>query len=489
MFKVNDFKNYSNEDKTGLILLIIGIIFLLITTYIGLTQIGLWYDELYSIAFAQLNKADMIFFGTKDVHPLLYYVIFKAFVKIFSFLDVALVGRIVSLIPVYLIGILTITKVKKNFGLLTAGLFFLCITSMPQLMIYNVEIRMYSWGLFFVTASFIYMYDIIKNPNLKAWIILTILTICSAYTHYYSGIASFGIYLVLLIYFIKNNKNQLKYWFSSAVISLLSFIPWIFVILGQIQVQGDYWIAPITVNTLISYVYFVFSPASIFIKSNELLQPTILGSIMLLIFLYVIYKVKDEFAMKGIIITLIVPVIGVLISIAYHPFFHQRFIIPVLGCLWLSFSIMLAKLYENNKVFYVILSIVLIVGIVGSVYFINIQTQDAIDTQTEINSLNKVVGSGNILIHDFFPTYFENQGYLLKNNHHVCNVDNISANIIALLNDPGIKGEIASGSQVYYIDGGFSNITELDSAGIKYHEVPFEQTIKNNTFKIYKIEV
>lgn len=171
MFKLDDFKNNSKEDNLGMILFIIGIIFLLITTYTGLTKMGLWYDELYSIAFAQLPIHGMLEIGPKDVHPILYYLIFKFFTKILTFLDIAAIGKIVSLIPIYLIGLLSITKVKKNFGYLTAGLFFLCITSMPQLMIYGVEVRMYSWGLFFVTASLIYSYEIIKNDsNLKYWL-------------------------------------------------------------------------------------------------------------------------------------------------------------------------------------------------------------------------------------------------------------------------------------------------------------------------------
>ena len=193
MFK---FKNSSDENTIGILLFMIGAVFLLITTYIGLTKIGLWYDELYSIAFSQLPVSEMLDLGSRDVHPLLYYLIFKVFIKIFSFLDVAVVGKIVSLIPIYLIGILSVTKVKKDFGMLTAGLFFLCIAMMPQLMLYSVEIRMYSWALFFVTASFIYIYDIYKEPNIKSWIILTLLTICSEYTHYFSGVASFGLYIV-----------------------------------------------------------------------------------------------------------------------------------------------------------------------------------------------------------------------------------------------------------------------------------------------------
>lgn len=490
MYKLDGFKNGSNEEKLGISLFIIGIIFLLITTYIGLTKIGLWYDELYSIAFSQLSTSEMLTIGPKDVHPLLFYIIFKAFIKIFSFLDIAVVGRIVTLIPIYLIGILSITKVKKNFGMLTAGLFFLCISMMPQLMIYSVEIRMYSWGLFFVTASFIYIYDIYNSPNLKNWIILTILTICSAYTHYFSAVASFGLYLILLVYLIKNNREQIKYWLVSALISVIAFIPWAFIVFGQISyIESKYWIAPITIKTLISYVYFVLSPATIFIQSNGLVSPTILGSIMLIIFIYLIYKVRDKYAISGIVAFLIVPIIGVVVSQLTHPFFHQRFLIPVLGCLWLGFSILLTKVYENKKVFYVILTVILIIGVIGCVNFINIQSQDAIDTQTEINSLNNIIGSGNIIFTDFFPTYFELQGYMLKNNHYLCHIDNVSFHIVESLKDPGIQSEIAGGSKVYYIDGGFEDIESFNSTGLTLREISFNQTIKNNTFKIYQIDV
>lgn len=489
MFKLDDFKNNSKEDNLGITLFIIGIIFLLISTYIGLTKIGLWYDELYSIAFSQLPISHMMIIGPKDVHPILYYLIFKASAKILTFLDIAVVGKIVSLIPIYLIGLLTITKVKKNFGYLTAGLFFLCITSMPQLMIYSVEVRMYSWGLFFVTASLIYAYEIIKNEsNLKYWAALTVLTIGSSYTHYFSAAASFSIYMLLFIYLFKNNKSQLKYWFLSAIISVIVFLPWTFVVLNQMATyHGGFWIKPITLKTVISYVYFVLSPATFFIKANELVSPTILGGLFLLIFLYLIYRIRDKFAIASILAFIMVPIIGILLSIAVQPCFHQRFLIPALGCLWLGFSILLAKMYENKKIFYIFLAFVLVVGIIGCVYFVNIQTQDAIDTETEINSLNEVVGSGNILIIDFFPTYFEFWGYFLPHNHFVSFDDNVGINVKNALNDPGIQAEMNGGSKAYYIDGGHKNVDEVRAQGIHLEEVKFNQTLKNNTFKIYKI--
>ena len=89
MLKLIDFKNNSSEDNLGIILFIIGIIFLLITTYTGLSKIGLWYDELYSIAFSQLPISEMLLIGPKDVHPILYYLILKLFAKILTFLDIA----------------------------------------------------------------------------------------------------------------------------------------------------------------------------------------------------------------------------------------------------------------------------------------------------------------------------------------------------------------------------------------------------------------
>ena len=489
MFKLNSFKNKSKEDKLGIILYIISFIFLLITTYIGLTEMGLWYDEIYSIAFVQQPISKMLEINSIDVHPLLYYFIFKIFAKIFYFIDIEVIGKIVSLIPIYLIGILSVTKVKKNFGYLTSGLFFLCITSMPQMMNYAVEVRMYSLGLFFVTASLIYIYEIIKNPNLKNWAILTILTICSAYTHYFSGISSFILYLLLLIYLFKNEKKELKFWFISSIISVMAFLPWILKVLSQMQTyESGFWIAPITIKTIISYVYFILSPATFFIQSNELVSPTILGTIFLLIILYLIYKIRDKFAIGCIIAFIMLPLIGVLISIIKQPCFHPRFLILAVGCLWLGFSILLAKMYgENKKLFYLFLCVILIVGVIGCINFINIQTQDAKDTEMLYTSLHNNVGSGNIIFIDFFPIEFE--GYLLKDNHYIFIGDNIAENIVNALNDPGIKGEIDGGKKVYYFDGGKKNINEVNSTGLALHEIDYNRTLKGTTFDIYRIDV
>ena len=158
--------------------------------------------------------------------------------------------------------------------------------------------------------------------------------------------------MLLLIYLFKNNKEQLKYWLLSAIISVLVFLPWTFIVLNQMATyQSGYWIKPISINTIISYIYFVLSPATFFIQANELVSPTIIGSTFLLIFLYLIYRIRDKFAIGCILAFIMVPTIGVLLSIAVQPCFHQRFLIPAVGCLWLGFSILLAKMYEKKSYF------------------------------------------------------------------------------------------------------------------------------------------
>ena len=111
----------NTEDKIGIIFFLIGLIYLLIMTYIGLTNLGVWYDEIYSMGISNLPLNEMFSLGTKDVHPLLYYLIFKVFIKLFGILNIVnltLIGKVVSLIPFYLITLLSFTKVKKNFGIL-----------------------------------------------------------------------------------------------------------------------------------------------------------------------------------------------------------------------------------------------------------------------------------------------------------------------------------------------------------------------------------
>ncbi len=466
----------NKEDKLGKILFIASVIALLYVSYIGFTKLGMWYDEIYSLGMVKSSFSDFINFAFLDVHPPLYYLIYKTFCKIFIGVNPVIIGKFTSLLPFYLILILAFTKVRKNWGYLTAGLFAFCIVTMPQLMNFAVELRMYSWGLFFVTASFIYANEITNNSNLKNWAILTLLTIASAYTHYFSAVASFVIYLFLLI----RNKD-LKMYFTSAIIAVLSFMPWLVILKQQAStVSNNYWIAPITINRIIGYLFFVFSPDNQVINSNQIASFSVLG-LLLLIGVIVLLAKSNKKDSCGILIAVCVPIIGIILSLIIRPIFHPRYLIPVLGCLWLGVSIILSKNFNNKKIFIPIFVVILLVASVSCVNFTQNQINDSNADNNKIHSLQETFGSGNLIIYDGFVPYFEMNSYYLTDDHNfMLSVSedkdfNTTANQISgVLSDPGIQNEIANGSKVYFIS---------------YKHYDNEITLNHDTYNLKKLPI
>ena len=481
-----DYKSKKLENNIGIFLFLIGLICLIITTYIGLTKIAVWSDEIYSIALASLPFNEFIYYSVNDVHPILYYLIYRVFVHIFSFIDVATVGKIVSLIPFYFLFILSMTKIRKNFGMLAAGIFCLLIISMPQMMLYAVEVRMYSWALFFVTASYIYYYDIIQDSSIKSWIIFTLLTICSCYTHYFAVLASISIYIVLLINLIQSNKTLLKKWFISAIVVIIAYLPWIPYLLGQISKSNQFWVDPITGDKIITYIYLMFSPAKAILIFNENILPTVSGTIFLVLIVYLIYKSysKDKFALDGLKIFLLFMFLGISISIIFHPLFHPRYMIPILGIFWLSVSIFLSKSFDNKKFFIPLLIIILIVGIIGTVYFINSQNNDLIETNDLSNQFNEALGSDNIIFFDEAIPYLKlSQFYLTGNNTCILiDSDDIPSSIENYLHDGQIQQKIHDGADVYYVDSYDSNYYQFNNTNMNLTNIT--TIIKYDIYKI-----
>lgn len=494
-----NFKDLINQKKLGIFLFGLSFIYLFIMTYIGLTNQSIWNDEQFTYALIQLPINQLIEIGVHDVHPPLYYLIFKFFIKIFELFNVyniVLIGKFVSLTPFYLLIILAIVKIRKDFGLLTGAIFALCISSMPQFMIYSVELRMYSWALLFITASFVYVYELIRESSLKNWIILTILTICSVYTHYFSAIASIILYLLFLIYILYNKKEMIKALFISGLITIIAYIPWISIVLEQVSaVKDSFWIDPINLNTIITYVYFALSPANFVVKANELVNPSILGTLLLIsiVFLIIYYikskkESKGNFAVFTILAFILVPISGIIISLIYKPIFHPRYLVPILGSFWLAISILLSKIYSKKEIFIPILALIMIVGVIGTYDFINIEEGELKETIELNNTFHNVFGSNNIIFFDSFSLYFRLGSYFLNDQYNlVWQTDDISQNIKEALNDPGIREKINNGSRVYFVDRFDSDYDNCVKNGLilekKYVDSGF------NNYTVYEIKL
>ena len=474
---------FKNEDYAGLILFIIGLFYLVFITYTGFNNWGVWFDEIFSFRMIQLPIHDMINLGISDVHPLLYYFIFKLIYKLLSpfNLNIVFIGIIVSLIPMYLLTLLNITKIRKNFGLLTCGIFMLCIFSMPELMKYCVEIRMYSWALFFVTASFIYIYETVKNPTYKNWILLTIFVICSSHTHYIATLSVCVLSLLFLVYILKNNRELLKGWIISTIVSILAFIPWITGLIAQInRVRADFWIPPISPKSLLDYLFYILIPdnGSMLGINNYIKTPLFLFAVLFLIAIIMIfyYSFKnnnfDDVTKYGFLTVLLVPFIGIIISIIVKPIFIQRYIITFIGIFYLSLSILIAKLYSNKKLFLAIILVILVVGAVSATTFVMIQENEYKITVDKFNQLNSEIGSGNTIYVDNYEIY------VLLDSFFLCDNNIILINSSSEITPNSYFFDCKKPKEINYTDISY-NKTKLNINAVNY--------IDTTEFSVYKI--
>lgn len=482
-----NFNKFDNKEKAGILLFALGIFYIIFTSVVGFTDLRVWMDEIFSICAVSNSFENMIAITVGDVHPILYYLIYKFFIKFFElvgFNNVYIIGVLVSLIPMYLLMILGATKVRKNFGILTAGIFALCISSMPQFMHYAVEIRMYSWSLFFVAASFIYVYDIIRESTWKNWAILTILTICSAYTHYFSAIASFSIYFTLLIYILYKRRDLLKKWIVSVVISILAYVPWLVIAFNQISaVSQNYWIEPINFSTVLGYIYFILSPFKVRVEADGIVDPTIIGTVLLIVFVVLIgYYIKSKktfksnYAIWAIVVTVCLPLIGIILSEVFRPVFFPRYLVSVIGCFWLGFAILLAKTWDNKKIFLPALAIVLVVGAMGAINFYQYDSEEVPYGYFEepFSEFSEYVKPGDIVFTEWSGTMLYSQMMLPSPHIFTGESKNIAEVIKTTLNDAGVQGEIASGSNVYLVD--FIGTDYFESSG----RSNFEDCVQEN---------
>ena len=90
---------------------------------------------------------------------------------------------------------------------------------------------------------------------------------------------------------------------------------------------------------------------------------------------------KTKYALLGIGLCFAIPIVGIIISLLLRPFYHPRYILPVLGVFWLGISILLSKNFDKKYIFIPIIVIILISSVVGAMTFYdNLEYRQEVDT-------------------------------------------------------------------------------------------------------------
>ncbi|MBD5452826.1 MAG: hypothetical protein HDR30_00670 [Lachnospiraceae bacterium] len=375
-------KNISFKEALGWLFIAVSFVMLANSVRLCFSR-DIWYDELFTIGMIEHSYGEFIHFTAQDVHPPLYYAITKGIVDLCKLIipsaDTIVMAKIVSVIPYYLLLIYALVFLRRRFGAFTAGAFTFCIIAMPQMSAYTVEIRMYGWALLFVTAAFFHAYEMIcdKNCSCGHYIALTLYGLAAAYTQYFACVAVIMIYVSLLIWFfiryrlerreaaagnitvtpVRDLHKSLKKWVVCVAVSVIGYLPWLFVLLSQIQaVRENYWILPLTWRSIGGCVKFLMKPAF----STEQVNVA-LAVILFLLYLtllaeraYQTWK-RDEdknvklenfyYAAAGCIVLCGLVGFGFLASIVIRPIFVYRYMIPAMGCFWFCFVLNLNEAF------------------------------------------------------------------------------------------------------------------------------------------------
>jgi uncharacterized membrane protein len=344
-----------NDKIKNKIYYLLPIVLILVSLYCVFNNY-LWADETFSLIITKKTYTDMIYNLSIDMHPPVYFSILKfgsILLKPLFNGNIIYAAKFVTFLPIILLVIVGFTLVRKLYGKLVSFLFNIFIVSMPEMLVFAVEIRMYSYALLFVTVSFLYGIKALRENKKIDWVLFTIFTLLSVYTHYFSTITSMAIYFVMMLYVLFKEKKLIKRFFMSAFTIVIAFTPWLLLQITKLFSGGlidNFWITRPTLNDIWSYVKFPFSVMRFHFVSYILIIITALIGLNLLINLF---KKKDERllyeALYAVIIVILVTFAGTVVSLFIKPIFVRRYMVPGLGCFWLGVAIAIKELVTNAK--------------------------------------------------------------------------------------------------------------------------------------------
>lgn len=352
-------------------IIVIGIIFI----SLGAFHENVWFDESYSVALAKHSFGEIWSIGGNDVHPVLYYWGLHIIYLITG--GSILAYRLFSIIPIAIMIILGYTHIRKDFGEKTGFVFSFLSAFLPEMAVYAIEVRMYSWAILTVTFLAIYAYRLVKEDNTKNWIIFGIASITSIYLHYYGLMAAGLINVALLIYLIvKKRKKGIIFILAFGCLQALAYLPWIMKLLTQMKnVSSGFWISwsfPKTPMELIS------SQLAGYIKTDnytELLVPTVFA---LELYGYMLYKAyqysKEKQDMKpfkwavGIYLAVIISAL-IIKNVLKTSILYYRYLFVITGLYIFAVSFILGK-EKNFVTVTVILAVIAGLGIYNNIVMI-----------------------------------------------------------------------------------------------------------------------
>lgn len=293
-----------------------------------------WLDEFMTVDMVNLPLAQMIPATMADVHPPLYYLIVKAFLAVFG--SGHFVWRVASFAPMFLVVALAAFWLRPRFGTGPALVLLAFAFFGRESLVHMAEARMYQWLFLFVLVFGCAACEVLRSGARarRAWGVLFVSGLCTAYTQYFSLITVALLYLLLLAA-LALNKFPLRPWLLCVGLSAAAYLPWLIPLLRYLG------------NSVKNFALYDASS-----WSSTLEQPFGEGAAataLLLIYTAVtlactVQGLRGEFTAAHFLVAgsflaaLGTAAVGQAASALIRPVWVARYLFAALGLVWLSFG-------------------------------------------------------------------------------------------------------------------------------------------------------
>lgn len=447
--------------------------------YVNFSSVDIWADEACTIQTVRHSFLAITQLTAIDVHPPLYYYIVKLFCSLLPLSNEIMIGRIVSLVPYVILWFVAAKYVVNKIGSLGIILPVCICQFYPVVNNFN-EIRMYSWGMLFVTLVALLGVNISKDSPRRHWGGLVLLSLAAAYTHYFALVAVFWIWIICGLSNMRS-FNFLRKWIAAGGLVFIGYLPWLFVLLRQAQeVFTDYWIKTINIETIKNYFWYIYS-------TNV---PYLAKLLYIIFFVFLFYNIKKSrntktFQAGGyLLLPFIVIFCGIVISKIFRPVFMYRYIVPSLGTMAVGELLLIENVQKELKksVFFFNTAV-----LVSFVFIVSLNLRQSIITERKYGaSWNNLTSAIEYMKKDRTATfiYIENGQPLVRpftvlweNDIHLCENVNMS-----LYNQRLFGTEAYLGQKIY---GPVFIVVNADNEIREYENYLGVLCTSNGDYKIY----
>ena len=305
---------------------------------------GVDWDESFTHELVTYNNVLGIISETAaDVHPPLYYLIVKLFTVIFGnklvvYTWASIAGGIGCMI-------LNSTLIYKRFGVWVSGLLNILFAFAPTVLFYNLNIRMYSWTLFFCLGCLLFACELMDSNTIFNWIMLFLFSICGVYTQYFAVFPIVSAYICLILHFL-THKTWKKFIFLGIVciLNVISFIPWLLYAPNQFKTSGiqqEY----IDNFHFIPTDFFEFACATTLENIHVMQMVLFFFSIIIFFIVRKDFSPNEQWFLGTFFFSCLFCFFGSqILAIFGNHFYTWRYIYPIVAFIWIVLTILLTKL-------------------------------------------------------------------------------------------------------------------------------------------------